>query len=398
MNSSFVRAFLIFACLPLIPLCAGMVSGGHGMKDKKSSIQNRLANVHDDERIASAVIRQKLGSGAFGTVFRADFSAGDQATKQVAIKVIHKMNLTDQGYIPWTKRQLKSIATEVSILSTLFSQEHNAAYLLKSYGIFEDRSNIYMIMQLGYCDLCDLCRQYYPFPVGVVKSIASDVTRSVAFLHKNCVLIQDIKCDNIIISHEGRAMLIDFNLSKNDGSLEDDKIRGTIDYLPPEIANIVSFKRYDEKIDLWMLGCVIFMMSTKKLPFKTGKLKPPVPLKVIKNILKHGIVDADAVTRFDPNLTEIVLACLQKDPNDRPSAEHLLEYPYFKEMREDELESARQWLIGTLQEQSVEDDDADDLVPSTNMTRRLVKLECSERFNDHMPGPMKPIKVEVIEE
>lgn len=95
-------------------------------------------------------------------------------------------------------------------------------------------------------------------------------------------------------------------------------------YMAPEL---VSNKPYNEKVDVWSLGVITYQLLSGKTPFESRNLQ-----KIDFNI-KHKPIRFD--NRNDENWDDIsqeakdfILACLQRDPNKRPSVAQLFKQPW----------------------------------------------------------------------
>ena len=143
-------------------------------------------------------------------------------------------------------------------------------------------------------------------------------------MHKSGVCHRDIKPDNIIYNPvTEKIKLIDFNIAKR-GGIDASSIKmmtktGTPVYKAPEmIENIV----YDEKVDLWMAGCVLYQMLFGVPPFfdeNVAKLNEMILSGNFK-IPKDKVVDEIAL--------DLVKKLLVIDPVERLSAQEALLHPY----------------------------------------------------------------------
>lgn len=129
------------------------------------------------------------------------------------------------------------------------------------------------------------------------------------------ILHRDIKPGNIFLDKNFNVKLGDFGLSK---TLNPDFIYastnvGTPYYMAPEQ---VSSSKYDDKIDIWSLGIVIYQMCTLSVPFKGTNY-----LDLAQRIATENIKPLPKI--YSDRLKNVVKALLNKDPKKRPTASEL---------------------------------------------------------------------------
>lgn len=154
-----------------------------------------------------------------------------------------------------------------------------------------------------------------PLPIDEVVSIGARLARAVASLHEQHVLHLDLKPANIIIRDTGEICLIDFGLSRHEQlpDLLEEQFHaptGTAEYISPEqLLNV----RAERRSDIFAVGAIMYEMLTGTPPYPPGTLKkarqrfwkPPDPPRALR-------------AEIPPWLQEVVLACLEAVPTDRP--------------------------------------------------------------------------------
>lgn len=134
---------------------------------------------------------------------------------------------------------------------------------------------------------------------------------AVQYLHRQTgVLHLDLKPSNIV-AEVGRAKLIDFSIARRPGAGH--KGAGTRQYMAPEQAR---GDRVSEATDVWGLGVVLFEAATERRPFEAEA----------KGVYQQLQRRADSVRRYRRlplQFTNAVDACLEPDPQHRPSVNEL---------------------------------------------------------------------------
>ena len=252
--------------------------------------------IYDDVTKKYNVYQKEIGSGITAKVF----IATNSKKQQFAIKRIIKSKIFDK----------KRILIEAEISMRLKNQN-----ILNYYEIYEDDYYISYVMENGDMDLFDFIKRCplgrIPDPVAI--DLIYQILNAISYLHENNIIHCDIKPENFVIVFDKNnnpiVKLLDFGnaIYKNKYKIESKNFRGTEFYKAPEIFGNSYF---NEKVDEWGVGIIMFMMLTGTEPFKeTGNLENNIKFENV-NFNKIG----------NQILREINEKLLCRDPNKRISA------------------------------------------------------------------------------
>ncbi|GAA1647482.1 protein kinase domain-containing protein [Actinoplanes couchii] len=147
-----------------------------------------------------------------------------------------------------------------------------------------------------------------PLSPARAAEIAADVADALNVMHLTGVVHRDIKPDNIIISPDGAARLVDLGFATWSGQQSGEAVAGTLTYAPPE-QNGTLQRPVDARSDLYALGIVLFECLTGHPPFQATDAG---------ELLRQHTVAVPKLDRDLPaTLTAVVNRLLAKDPDDR---------------------------------------------------------------------------------
>ncbi|KAJ5706674.1 kinase-like protein [Penicillium malachiteum] len=200
-------------------------------------------------------IGKPLGKGKFGRVYL----ARERDTGFVcALKVLHK-NEIQQGRVE------KQVAREIEIQSNLRHPN-----VLRLFGHFHDKKRIFLILEYaGKGELYKHLQKAGRFPEWKAAQYIAQMASALKYLHRKHVIHRDIKPENILVGLHGELKMSDFGWSVHAPSGRRLTQCGTLDYLPPEMVDPKRCgKPYDEKIDLWSLGVLMYEFLVGQAPFE----------------------------------------------------------------------------------------------------------------------------------
>ncbi|KHJ43312.1 kinase domain protein [Trichuris suis] len=246
----------------------------------------------------------KLGEGSYGSVFKAVHKKSGQclAIKQVPVD-------TD----------LQEIIKEISIM-----QQCDSPFVVKYYGSYFKNSDLWIVME--YCgagSVSDLMRiRKKTLNEDEIAVILRDVLTGLQYLHSRRKIHRDIKAGNILLNTEARAKLADFGVA---GQLTDtmakrNTVIGTPFWMAPEVIQEIG---YDCKADIWSLGITALEMAEGKPPYAEIH-----PMRAIFMIPTKPPPSFRNPNDWSAEFIDFVSVCLVKNPDDRPTAEELMEHVF----------------------------------------------------------------------
>ena len=137
-----------------------------------------------------------------------------------------------------------------------------------------DADSVYLVQELAEGgDLFNLVSSVGVLPETRARGIFRQVASAVSYCHSQSVFHRDIKMENILLvtNNSDDVKLTDFGLAKDCmESYEGPKTMqvGTISFMAPEIAGFGRGQGYEgAPVDVWGLGCTLFVMTTGEFPF-----------------------------------------------------------------------------------------------------------------------------------
>jgi CTD kinase subunit alpha len=280
-----------------------------------------------------------VGSGTYGKVFKAVhvYTKGLVALKKI------RMEGEKDGYPVTAVREIK----------LLQSLKHQNVVDLQE--VMVEKNDCFMVFEYLSHDLTGLLNHpSFKLEHGHKKHLAKQMFDALDYLHRRGVLHRDIKAANILVSNEGQLKLADFGLARfyaKRRQLDYTNRVITIWYRPPEL--LFGETQYGPAVDIWSAACVMVEIFTKHaiFPGDGGEINQ---LEKLYNVLGTptkaewpGLVDmawfellrptekkpntfAERYKdRLTPQAFELLTAMFLYDPSKRPSAEDVLEHPYF---------------------------------------------------------------------
>ena len=264
----------------------------------------------EDELIGQGIgrytIRRLIGSGGMGRVYLA---VHPEIESRVAIKVFSK----DWNAYPKLVARFFAEAHATNLIA------HENIVNVLDVGRLED-GRPYMVMEhlpgwplsrlIGSETLTD----------ANIGQVMLDVLSALAAAHEHQIVHRDLKPDNIFVSPEGRATLLDFGIAKLIPQLIGDSaptatgtILGTPHYMSPEQA---TGDRVDTRTDVYAMGIILYECFTGRRPFQGGSLYSLLNQHVNRTPTRPRAIRPD----LSEQIEAVILKAMAKEIGDRFSS------------------------------------------------------------------------------
>jgi len=247
------------------------------------------------EQVSHYLIRERLGEGGMGVVYKAEDT---KLKRTVALKFIAPNRFEDSE----TKARFINEAQSAASL--------NHPHINTIYEIDEAEGQTFIAMEYVEGKSLKAKLKEKPLELKAALDIAVQVAEGLEEAHDKGIVHRDIKSSNIMLDTRGRAKIMDFGLAKSSGSTRltgTAVILGTVSYMSPEQA---IGENVTHQTDIWSFGIMLYEMLTGQLPFKGDQDQ-----LVLYSILNEDPYPVTGLRSGIPlELEMIINKCLEKDP------------------------------------------------------------------------------------
>jgi eukaryotic-like serine/threonine-protein kinase len=294
-----------------------------------SSLVNEMGVYAEKIRHAGNFTRgDKIGAGGMGVVYAAEHN---RLPMCAAIKYIKPDQLKKR--FGGREAAIRRFEREAETLAKLCSPHSIEIY---DFDVDDEGSLFYVMELLEGWDLNTLVDYVGVVPPARVAHLLAQACGALAEAHELGVVHRDVKPSNIMTCHYGRNLdfvkVLDFGIMTlrkeeleqdhpswgmyeegfQQGLTQGNLVVGTPDYMSPEQVKNESL---DARSDIYALGCVGYYLLTGKLLFEGGDDRDKMRRHVEETPLRPSQKsDQDIPQAMD----DLIMACLQKRPEDRP--------------------------------------------------------------------------------
>ncbi len=260
-------------------------------------------------------IIKQIGEGSYASIYKV------QKDNSNEIYVLKQIPITEEDLND--TQNLNNIKNESLILSKIHSP-----YIVKFYDSFFHNNSLNIITE--FCtsgDLCDYIQMYIQhkkkMSEKLIWKLFIQICLGLHYLHNHKILHRDIKTKNIFLNEDFSVKIGDLGIAKileNTTSYAHTFI-GTPYYLSPELCKDLP---YNDKSDVWSLGCVLYEMVTLKHPFEAK-----TRVEIYDKIINGNYEGIDKY--YSLELRRMIDLLLIKDEKKRPKICEILSLGVIKE-------------------------------------------------------------------
>lgn len=237
------------------------------------------------------IIEKKIGEGGFGITYRAiqtglnrvvcikEYFLAGRCVRDVQAKTIHLQGAGEDMYEKYR-------AAFVKEAQTLAALHHPG--IVEVIDIFDENNTSYMVMPfVEGRSLQSIVEKNGPLAYPEAVNYIAQVANAVGYIHQHHILHRDIKPDNIMVTADYKAVLIDFGSARE---FEEDKTQAHTSMLTHGYAPTEQYTRNSRKgayTDIYALGATLYFILTGQVPMEAAARfteTMPEPKELVPNL------------------------------------------------------------------------------------------------------------------
>ena len=225
---------------------------------------------------------------------------------------VKKMNLLKIEKLSQNKKLLHN---EINIQGRI-----NHPNIIRLYNFYKYNNNCYLILEYAsQGTLFDMIRKKSGFTERIAFYYFIQTLNAIYFLHLHSIIHRDLKPENLLINENNILKLCDFGWTVKLNSSKRRTFCGTVEYMAPEI---IKKQKYDETIDIWSLGVLLYELVHSYSPFFSGDSDIK---KIGNNIVQNELTFKEGLS---DEYKDLVKKILIKDSSKRIKIEEIYQHPF----------------------------------------------------------------------
>ena len=261
------------------------------------------------ERIRNLILREQIGRGGMGVIYRAAQLFSDGVEREVAVKLIHPELVAQRQ-----EEALKRFQQEIGTLAKL---EHSGIARVYDGGVHRDSDGrdetLFFAMEFvrGNPVTDYVAQNHAKRSIAATLRLFLRICDAVAYAHRQGIIHRDLKPANILVDTDGAPHIIDFGLAQACGTAttEDraDQISGTPAYMSPEQMAGKS-QLLTPASDIYSLGIILYELLSGSRPLQIGR-----SASASEELISH-------YPECSPELQQTIMMAIAAKPADRYSS------------------------------------------------------------------------------
>ncbi len=283
--------------------------------DPESEVEADLIGLEVDGRYR---VIELIGEGGMGKVYLAEHI---EIGKRVALKVLHPSYSRMPDLVERFRREARA-ASKIG---------HPNIVDVTDSGTTGDGSVYFVMEYLEGVELGSVIEREGAIDIARALRISGQICRALAAAHREGIIHRDLKPENIfLITRDGTAdvvKVLDFGIAKTTEAEAARERRltspgmamGTPEYMAPEQA---AGRPADARTDVYALGAIMYEMTTGVPPYSGDNFMEILTKKATQDPPPPHTIRAE----LPPQVSELVITSMARDPADRPQTMEALEY------------------------------------------------------------------------
>ena len=257
-------------------------------------------------KISDFILTEDIGEGNFGKVKLGIYK---KTGEKFAIKILNKEKI---------KEKMKNTLFKENEIA----QKFNHINVIYVYKIFEDKKNIYIVME--YCkkgELFNYIVEHRRLSEKETSIFFYQLINGIEHIHSKNISHRDLKPENLLLTENNILKIIDFGLSHEfyeNGNLLKTKC-GSPSYAAPELICQPFYDGF--KSDIWCCGIILYAMLCGFLPFEGED----------NNLLFRNILECDPELPdfLSCSCRELIIKILNPDPDERITIDEIKKHKLY---------------------------------------------------------------------